>query len=564
MPHPTYSKSPTSWRFWPLLLGICLIAGVILRGVNLTQKPYWYDETYTSLRISGYSETEVVQAISSDQVISVEKLALYQRLSERRITDTVRGLAQEEPQHTPLYFVLVRIWAEIFGDSIAAVRSLSVLLSLLALPAMAWLCWELFGSALAAWLGAVLLSVSPFQVIYAQEARPTALWTLTILLSSAALLRAMRLKTARSWWLYGGLLSINLYSYLFSGLVAIAHSVYAIGLYVIGRERHVNSTLRWFGGMMALGLLLFSPWLLTVATNSDQVSTVTGWMTTENRPGLLEMVKLWGYHLSLSFVDRGELNLPLGLRLLFLLFQAAVRLTVLYALYVLWRYAPLRTWLFVALLIGIPALALTLPDLLLGGKRSTIPRYFVPVYLGLELAVVYLMQHYSSAGSASSTETTSLPPTKAQRLRLWRRFWQSAFGIVLVAGLSASVLIAQSPAWWNKGHHSRLLDLVAQINVTERPLVVSNAELGDLLALSHYLDPKARLLLQPTCFACAFNRDQDQLSLPEIPSGYSDVFLYNPRPSTSWLAQLEQSSQFETISRVTDNWYREYWLWKKR
>lgn len=43
-----------------------------------------------------------------------------------------------------------------------------------------------------------LIAVSPFHVLYAQEAREYSLWTVTILLSSAALLRAMRVKTKLS------------------------------------------------------------------------------------------------------------------------------------------------------------------------------------------------------------------------------------------------------------------------------------------------------------------------------------------------------------------------------
>ena len=319
MPIPIHSKhSADPWRLWKLLLSLCLVAGVILRVVNLEQKLYWYDEAFTMLRISGHTEAEAVQAIPPNQVISVTQLAPYQKRDQKHgehslidgVTQTVRGLAEEEPQHTPLYYGLARIWAELFGDSIAAIRSLSVLVSLLALPAMAWLCWELFGSELAAWLGTALLAVSPFQMIYAQEARPTALWTLTILLASAALLRALRLQTARSWGLYGGLFSLNLYAYLFSGLVAVAHAIYVLGL-----ERRLSSTLRWFTGIMALSLLLFAPWLLAVAANSAQVDTVTDWLTVESRFGLLGLVKLWGYHLSLPFVDRGTLVLPLPLRL---------------------------------------------------------------------------------------------------------------------------------------------------------------------------------------------------------------------------------------------------------
>ncbi len=538
MPNPI--ENLPQLRFGKLLLALCLAAGVILRGVNLEQKLYWYDEAFTALRISGYTEAEAVQAIPSDQVIGTEQLATYQRLSERGVTDTLRGLAQEEPQHTPLYFGLVRIWAQLFGDSVAAIRSLSVLLSLLALSAMAWLCWELYGSELAVWLGTGLLAVSPFQVLYAQEARPTALWTLTILLSSAALLRALRLKAARSWWLYGGLSVLNFYAYLFSGLVAVAHAVYVARL-----ERRLSLTLCWFAGMLALSLLLFSPWLLAIAANSAQVDTVTNWLAVEQRLNLLSLVKLWAYHLSLPFVDRGTLILPLPLRLLNSLAHLTVRGLILVAFYRLWRYASLRVWLFVTSLTLVPALMLTLPDLIAGGKRSTVPRYLVPVYIGFELALTGLL-----AGLLSRQFTS-------WNQRWMRYFWSSVTLFILAAGLFSSSAIAQSETWWSKIHNQNVPMLAQQVNQTAQPLIISDAELGDLWSLSRYLDPKVKLLLRPVCYACAFNRDLvDQPFLPPIPAGFSDVFLYNPRPSDRWLSQLQQAPYPVTpIAEGFNNWF---------
>jgi len=549
MPIPIHSKhSAEPWRLWKLLLSLCLVAGVILRVVNLEQKLYWYDEAFTMLRISGHTEAEAVQAIPPNQVISVTQLAPYQKRDQKHgerglieaVSQTVRGLAEEEPQHTPLYYGLARLWAELFGDSISAIRSLSVLVSLLALPAMAWLCWELFGSELGAWLGTALLAVSPFQVIYAQEARPTALWTLTILLASAALLRALRLQTARSWGLYGGLFSLNLYAYLFSGLVAVAHASYVLGL-----ERRLSSTLRWFAGIMALSLMLFAPWLLAVAANSAQVDTVTDWLTVESRFGLLGLVKLWGYHLSLPFVDRGTLVLPLPLRLLLLLAHLVVRVSILVAFYRLWRYAPLRVWLFVTSLTLVPALMLTLPDLIAGGKRSTVPRYLVPVYIGFELALTGLL---SGQLLAQST----------QFKQRWRGYlWSGVTLLILAAGLLSSTAIAQSDTWWSKIHNQNVPVLAQQVNQTKRPLIISDAELGDLWSLSHYLDPQVKLLLRPKCYACSFNRDlADQPYLPPIPAGFSDVFLYNPRPSERWLSQLQQAPYpIKPLSEGFENWF---------
>ncbi|NJO77270.1 MAG: hypothetical protein HC827_01285 [Cyanobacteria bacterium RM1_2_2] len=544
-------------RWWQLLILGCLIAGLLLRCVNLGDKVYWYDEAFTLLRISGHTEAEAVQALTSQQADPLDAqldaqltnsprlfdptaFQPYQQLNpDRGVGDTIRGLALEEPQHTPLYYGLARLWAGWFGDSIAAVRSLSVLASVLALPAMAWLCWELFRSSSAAGLGTAILAVSPFQVVYAQEARPTALWTTTILIASAALLQAIRKPNQTAWLIYGIALVTSFYSYLFSGFVAIAHTIY-----VLWTERlQLTKTLLFFVMVLSASVLLFSPWLLIIATNSTQLNTVTNWVTVDHQFTLLSLMQIWAYHLILPFVDSGELVLPLALRILDDLIRWCIRLLLIYSVWRLWRQESLRVWLFVFLLAGVPVLMLTLPDLLSGGQRSTIPRYLVPVYLGFQLAVVYgLSQQWSH-----------------HNVRQWqKRIWATLTVLVLTVGLVSSVVISQSESWWNKVHNTNVPRLAQTINQTERPLIISDAEISDLFALSYYLEPKVRLLLRPQCYACQVTDRSlvDSPYLPSLPSGFSDVFLYHPRPSATWLNRLQQAPySVKPLSEGFNQWF---------
>ena len=105
-------------------------------------------------------------------------------------------------------------------------RSLSAFISLLAFPSMYWLCLELFGSSLAAGIGVMLIAISPFHLIFAQEVRMYVLWTVTILLSGASLLRAIRLKRKRDWGIYAASLTLSLYTFPLSILVAMGHGIY--------------------------------------------------------------------------------------------------------------------------------------------------------------------------------------------------------------------------------------------------------------------------------------------------------------------------------------------------
>jgi uncharacterized membrane protein len=534
---------PTLWR---LIIVLCLLVGLTFRWINLEGKVYQYDETFSSLRVSGYTEAEAVQFLAQADIITPQDLTRYQQpQAETSVIDTVKGLAAEEAQLTPLYFILSRFWVERFGDSVATIRSLSVVTSLLALPCMYWLCWELFGSALTSWLGVAILAVSPFQLLYAQEARPNALWATTILLSSAALLRAMRVQTSGSWLLYAVTGVLNLYTYLFSVLVAIAHGIYVLGIEGFCLSRRMKAFAIAFG----LSFLAFLPWLQVIVSSLTQVQTATSWTAQPEWLTPLKLYHQWMFHLAAGFVDSGTYRPPL-IQYFFSITYWLIRVLVIYAFYWLCRKTYRSTWLFVLTLVCVPALGLTLPDLIWGGTRSTIPRYMVPVYLGCQLAVTYLL---------SQQLLTSLAQWR------WRqKFWQGMTAIVLTAGVLSSGLILQADTWWNKmisNHNPRLAEIV---NQAERPLIISDADLADLLSISHYLDPKVRLLVRPQCYTqCEVTPAYQALDLvpylPSIPAGYRDVFLFHPRPKAAWMQRLEQADYYslEVIASQDSEW-----LWR--
>jgi uncharacterized membrane protein len=141
--------------------------------------------------------------------------------------DTVKGLATEEPQLSPLYFILARFWVQSFCPQVAAVRSLSAWISLLVFPRVYWLCWELFRSASVGWMAVTIVAVGPFHVLYGQEARPYMMFAVLVLLSNAILLRAIALQKSPAtfkstsklskavWSIYAiALASLGLYSSL--------------------------------------------------------------------------------------------------------------------------------------------------------------------------------------------------------------------------------------------------------------------------------------------------------------------------------------------------------------
>src|SRR5215203_6156558 len=119
---------PRSPRLSVILCLALILLGVVFRFCNLGKKIWGLDETFTSLRISGYTEEDAVRILRATKVITPAALMTFQRShADMPLAGTVRGLLSEEPQHPPLYYVLAKFWARVVGDSSAATRALPAL-----------------------------------------------------------------------------------------------------------------------------------------------------------------------------------------------------------------------------------------------------------------------------------------------------------------------------------------------------------------------------------------------------------------------------------------------------
>ncbi|MBO9999703.1 MAG: glycosyltransferase family 39 protein [Cyanobacteria bacterium SID2] len=497
-----------------------LICGLFFRFYNLDRKVYWYDETMTSLRVAGYTQAEFVDRAFTGEVTSIGELRnTYQYPNETRdLKDSIDALSRH-PEHSPLYYIIARWWLQLFGNSVTTIRSLSVVFGVAAIPLMYWLCCELFSQPLISWLGVAIFSISPFHVLYAQEAREYSLWTVTILLSSAVLLRTLRFSKSRIslslWSGYGVTVALGLYAHPFSAFVLISH-----GLYVVisqGWKRLQNIIA--YGGASLFGVLLFSPWLYIVLQNMSYF--VQNTKSTMNPRENLHLI--WGLNLRRIFVDVNQGMSPIDPTLYLVLFL------VLYAILFLLRSTPSQTSLFVILLMGVTGMALLVPDILLGGRRSNNLRYVVPCVIGIQLAVTYLLG------------------VKLLTLRLgfrsYRR-WQYALLGLLFSGLISCIASSQAAVWWHKSYaKSRYNPAIASIiSEFDRPLLISDEKPGRILSLSHllYSDVKLQLI--------------DNADDPDIPSNYQPIFLY--RPSDRLQTSIQQQYN-ATIERAYKGW-----LWK--
>ncbi|MGJ3247690.1 MAG: glycosyltransferase family 39 protein [Elainellaceae cyanobacterium] len=520
--NPSLPKSdwqlPSVWFF--VLVVLILLLGIVFRLINLGDKVYWFDEVFTSLRIFGHTFSDAYQAIYSPSGVEAQALQTFQTYDPNKpLSATIQGLAQSEPQLTPLYFILARFWAIEFGDSVATIRSLSAVVNLFIFPAFYWLCNELFKSPVMAWMGVALMAVSPFHVLYAQEARPYSLWAVSIVLMSAALLWAIRIKTRVGWAIYAIALALSLYSFLLSVLVAIGH-----GIYVIGTERFriTPNLISYFLASFA-GCLLFVPWVFVILTNAQATDSVTGW--TQESIGFLPLVKIWILNLNRVFLD---VDFGLSNPLTYLIVPITV--LSLYSMYYVCRYAPLRVWLFILTLIAVTALVLTLPDLVFGGRRSTATRYFVPCFIGIQLAMTYLLSQKAFVHSI---------PVK------WQRGWQVVVCLVLCVGVVSCLISSQEQAWWNKYNNQENIPIAQVINQASNPLIISDKSPANFISLSYSLKADVRLKgMNPA----------DEMNMATRLNGVDSIFLVNP--SRDLKRKFQQNYELEQVYKGR---YQQLW-----
>jgi uncharacterized membrane protein len=514
------SHNPPLEKWLRFLIIAVLAIGILFRFVNLDRKFYWIDENYTSLRVSGYTEAEIIKQISYQKITSPSDLQKYQQInSQKTLSDTLNSLAIEDPQHPPLYYVLARFWAQWFGSSVAAMRSLAAVISLLVFPAIYWLAWELFESPTVAWMAIAIFAISPYHILFAQEARQYSLWTLTTILSSAALLRAMRPDVNQNpmllishWTLYAVTAAMGLYAHLLFIWVAAAHAIYVA---VIANWRDVKTFIAYYAAAM-VALIGFMPSLVNTVENFNQVRSTTAWAEQTN---LFRLVSRWVGAVSIGFFDIGidgsanatqlALVIPVGITILAL---------VGYSLYFLCRQTPKRVWLLILLLIATTALFLAVPDILKGGRRSANPRYLVPCYVGIQLAVAYLL---------SAKISNNFDNLKPQKL------WKIVIVALFCAGIISGGVSSQADSWWNKGSGwlRAELEVAATVNQASNPLIVSDANIAYIMPLSYRLQPKVKLLIEPRCYtSCYKNRElvRKKPEPPKIPSGFRELFLYRP------------------------------------
>jgi uncharacterized membrane protein len=555
-----------------LIILFCL--GFFFRFANLGKKIFWVDEVATAIRVSGYTISEVTQELEQQDIVGINSLFTYQTISsDKTYKDSFKALTKS-PEHTPLYFLLTRGWLQLWGNSITVMRNLSVWLSFLIFPCLYWLCQELFNKPLVSSLAVMFMSVSPFYVAYAQEARPYSLWTVTILLMGASFLRAIRLNSWQSWGLYSLSLILGFYTSLLSIYISFFQGIYLV---LISNIKSLN-ILKNYVISSLIALLAFSPWILIIIRNYQLLNENTSWMrdsldlagiigvcigtillifgdlplSQSANPiqiaiTLILIVFILGiifrlrFALATFFVPKRKL-LTRDSRKHFILFLiilsssfcllfylsldwvaiigAVIALFILilstYSLHYLINNTYINQWLFIITLILSVPVPLSITDIINQGQSLATPRYLIPVQLGIQIAVVY---------------------TLASKLQSKSNYNQKLGKIITIFFLSLGVFsccrnLNLSPIY-QKSRNVENTAIAQIINRSNSPLViVESANVVDVLSLGYSLSPQTKFkVISPKENITAYTNKSNH------------VFVL--RPSSQLQSQLKQSPQIK-------------------
>lgn len=217
---------------------LCVLSlGLVLRLWGLTREPIWLDEAF-SWRYSSGSTAEIFAANARDI-------------------------------HPPGYYLMLRAWRAPFGDSAAALRSYSLLWSLVGVALVVLLAAEVSASRAVAAAAGLLMAVNPLDVYYAQEARMYSQVAALGVAATLLLWRWMRAVEAggprrrRLLWLLGYAVAATcmMYTHYLAAFIMAAHGLW-VAWWAL-RWRRVGA-LADFAGAALISGALFSPWLLFV------------------------------------------------------------------------------------------------------------------------------------------------------------------------------------------------------------------------------------------------------------------------------------------------------------
>ena len=242
----------------PLMLWVILALALGLRLFQLTEVGLWTDEAF-SVNVARLPFVEMCRRIAWDGV------------------------------HPPFFYFLLHPWILIFGDSEAAVRSLSAVYGMLTVLVI-YMVTTRFYSRRVGLVAAFLVATSSFYLFYSQEARMYIFMAPPALVSFYALYRLVYDRRLIVYAAYFVSTVVFLYTHIFGVFYVVAQNIYYLGLMVLGRDNRPKLS-HWIA-LQSATILAFVPWLPFVVDKAQrQNARGTFWL---EAPDLNAIILLFG------------------------------------------------------------------------------------------------------------------------------------------------------------------------------------------------------------------------------------------------------------------------------
>ncbi len=239
-------------KSWLIILAFICLVYVLLRFWHLTDSCLWFDEIFS------------VHAALRD----------WQNLFWFVAQDLI---------HPPLFYVFLKLWISVGGESLFWLRFFSVFFSIIALVPFYLLCRQLKLKYPTIALSLTFLAVSGSLIKYAQEVR---MYSLLLCLSLLSMWLLARFLNVGKGILFLTLVNILLvYTHYFGWFIVLAE-VFAV---LVLQRIKIRQILIMFG----LTAISFVPWLIAVfqaATINANISQNLGWASKPNVPTLFQFL----------------------------------------------------------------------------------------------------------------------------------------------------------------------------------------------------------------------------------------------------------------------------------
>lgn len=232
---------------------VIVVTGVLLRLPGI-ERDLWYDEAWGIYHARG---TDILpKLIPNGQELTSD---LFHRDGGWRESLLAIGHAEWIP---PLYYLLLRLWIKLWGESNSVFRALSLIAGMLTICAVFLLGRAIWNEKVGL-AAASILAILPIHIQYSQEVRAYALAVLFATLASWAFWRACKhlghFKEWRYWLFYVLFATLSLYTHYFTGWVLAAH-----GLFTLTQPANERWLVVKRLGLVAFVItLLLTPWVLS-------------------------------------------------------------------------------------------------------------------------------------------------------------------------------------------------------------------------------------------------------------------------------------------------------------